>query len=515
MFFDAAAHYLMLYFSVMDSRGFFVPSQDGNVVIMTIYGLTGMTHIMMAAETTPCFINYFGRAMHLGRVAEWTSIVYYVVQISSKLNESCSEAESVQRGLIQLFSVLAGTFAMIITDPTLFCILIAASHVLFFDIFRDFAVPWGFSSPSKGGKEESYAHQQAQATAKIMAMANAVIFTLYTIVFWQGACHMISDEIEMTAYSVLDMLVKGTFTTLVIKARVATSVQTEHEQTVQVRQKLHNFVHYALHELRVPLNTMSMATEELKSCVQPTTPEAKAQRSAIDLLESMQVVVSGLLSDVCDFQSIAAGGLRLEEAPIFLPNLVGSVIDELQPIAKAKSLTVHQQWEGNLSSSAHIIGDRFKLEQVLRNLVENATKFSPDGNSIIVRTSEVDEATLKIDVVDHGVGISAEDQKRLFKPFSQIDPGKLQNGRGTGLGLYISREIVRAHKGTMSLDSKLGSGSTFSFTLPRTSGPEEIQKGAKEKQREVQGACVSYWCVDDSNVSERDRHDRPASSSIA
>jgi len=496
---DAGTHFILLRKTIIESRGFYQPSQDGNVVIMTTFGLTGLTHMLMASDNTPVYINYCGRGMHLARLSEWTAIVFFVVRISSKLDERYSEFDAMRAGMFQLLSVGCGTFAMVVDEPISFFVSMAISHVFFFDIFRDVYRHY-INIPLVAKETTSSARRQAMQRAMLMSWIIAVIFTGYTLVWWLGAFHLFPDEMEMSIYSILDMMIKGTFTSLVIKARVAASVQNEHELSEEVRKKLRTFVQYALHELRVPLNTMTLATDELKHS-QP----AKRQESAIKLLESMLGVVSRLLTDVLDFQRIAAGRLQLDEKEIDILALTKTIMDQLSRQAKAKSLVLERECK---LSKVHVRGDEFKLTQVFRNLLENACKFSPKGEKITVRIEREGNDMVRTSVVDHGVGISPENQKKLFKPFAQIDSGKLQGGGGTGLGLYISRAIVEAHCGEMTLVSEEGKGATFSFTLPYSAGPREaaIEEGAKaieegDEHQEEKG--LRILVVDDNKINRK------------
>eukprot|EP00471_Norrisiella_sphaerica_P008212 CAMPEP_0184505018 /NCGR_PEP_ID=MMETSP0113_2-20130426/52767_1 /TAXON_ID=91329 /ORGANISM="Norrisiella sphaerica, Strain BC52" /LENGTH=725 /DNA_ID=CAMNT_0026894685 /DNA_START=68 /DNA_END=2245 /DNA_ORIENTATION=- len=496
LFIEALFHFCMLIHSA-EPKGFLTPSQDGNVVILTIFGLTGLTHSMMATEYTPVFINYCGRAMHLGRLSEWSAIVFFVVRVSSKLDERYTEADSWRAGLFQLISVFTGSFAMVVDEKYTFYITMFLSHLFYFDIFRDvYRHQCNVVEIEKTTK--SVARRQAIYRALTMSHVIAVVFTAYTLVWWIGAFHWISDEAEMTTYSVLDLLIKGMFTSLVIKARVVSSVQNEYELKVALQGQLRAFVQYALHELRVPLNTMTLATDELKN-----SATAKEQKSSIGLLEHMLGVVSRLLSDVLDYQRIACGRLRLEKETLSTRALVRDVLQQISPIASRKSIKLVEKWE-TAAFDPYIVGDKFKLLQVLRNLMENATKFSPSGETITVKICDHASKVkmIRVCVSDKGVGISKEDQKRLFKPFAQISPGKLQKGGGTGLGLYISRTIVEAHDGEMILESEEGKGTTFSFTLHSLEAPIVPPEDAFPDDP-VDDSMLKILIVDDSKSNRK------------
>ena len=117
--------------------------------------------------------------------------------------------------------------------------------------------------------------------------------------------------------------------------------------------------------------------------------------------------------------------------------------------------------------------DVMRLERILHNLLENAVKYSPDGGYIRV-TAKMDSDHLVIGVSDQGVGISQQDQARLFAPFERLENSRIERVKGVGLGLLVCRRLVEAHGGRIWVESELGKGSTFFFTLP-LKGKEEAK----------------------------------------
>jgi signal transduction histidine kinase len=119
------------------------------------------------------------------------------------------------------------------------------------------------------------------------------------------------------------------------------------------------------------------------------------------------------------------------------------------------------------SAVSYIKGDQTKLRQVLQNLLSNAVKYSPRGGRVVVTASDKGDNALQVSVSDEGIGIPADQLDRLFQKFSRIDTAEAREIKGSGLGLWICREIVRAHGGEIWVESDHGKGSIFSFTLKK------------------------------------------------
>jgi signal transduction histidine kinase len=172
--------------------------------------------------------------------------------------------------------------------------------------------------------------------------------------------------------------------------------------------------------------------------------------------------LSKLVEDMLDVSRIAHGKLQLKATPTDLAELVRGVIDHFRDQLEANGvradLTVEREVRG--------IWDPYRLEQVVTNLLTNAIKYGA-GHSFEIRIG-ADERMARIVFRDHGIGISAEDQARLFRQFERAE--SVQGINGLGLGLYISRQIVEAHGGTIRVESIPGEGSAFTVEIPIDAG---------------------------------------------
>jgi signal transduction histidine kinase len=215
------------------------------------------------------------------------------------------------------------------------------------------------------------------------------------------------------------------------------------------------------HELRTPLNAILGYTELILDNVYGDTPEK--MRGVLQRIESNGRHLLGLINDVLDLSKIEAGQLVLALTDYSLKNVVQTVFSAVEPLASEKKLAFKVEVAPDMPTGH---GDERRLTQVLLNLVGNAIKFT-DAGEVVIKASQTD-ASFNIAVCDTGPGISAADQAKLFQEFQQADNSITRKKGGTGLGLAISKRIVEMHGGKIWLESTVGRGSTFLFTIPVT-----------------------------------------------
>jgi signal transduction histidine kinase len=222
------------------------------------------------------------------------------------------------------------------------------------------------------------------------------------------------------------------------------------------------------HELRTPLNAILGYTELVLDCIYGEIPDR--MRGVMERVQVNGRHLLGLINDVLDLAKIEAGQLTLEMAEYAMKDVVEGVLDAVEPLAGEKQITLRSEISPDLPAGW---GDERRLAQVLMNLIGNAIKFT-DAGEVSIRASTLDEALL-VAVRDTGSGISEVDQGRIFDEFQQADSSSIRRKGGTGLGLSIAKRIIEMHGGCIWVESALGEGSTFSFTLP-TSKAKKTQK---------------------------------------
>jgi two-component system phosphate regulon sensor histidine kinase PhoR len=220
------------------------------------------------------------------------------------------------------------------------------------------------------------------------------------------------------------------------------------------------FVANVSHELRTPLSLIKGFVETL---LDGANEDPDVSTRYLKTIQKHTDRLAFLIEDLLTISQLESGQLVLSSEPVSLSELAGRVIGDLQ----AKALEKQVRITNRLPPGLVIPADSDRLEQVLFNLLENAIKYGRSGGQVIIGGQEEDPKWVELWVRDDGPGIPPESQARIFERFYRVDRARSRERGGTGLGLAIVKHIVLAHGGQVWLDSELGRGTTFHFTLPR------------------------------------------------
>ncbi len=226
------------------------------------------------------------------------------------------------------------------------------------------------------------------------------------------------------------------------------------------------FLSTVSHELRTPLTSIKSFTEILLTY----DNDRETQKEFLNTINDESDRLTRLINDFLDISKIESGRLQWENTLVKVLDIIKSAVESAEPVAAKTKLTVTIESELDLPL---VLVDRDRLTQVITNLLDNAIKFTPEEGRITIkselmksRKSPTEPDMIKVSIIDTGIGIAPEDQGRVFEKFAQINSGLVAKPKGTGLGLTISREIVEHFGGTIWVESELGKGSTFAFTIP-------------------------------------------------
>lgn len=236
--------------------------------------------------------------------------------------------------------------------------------------------------------------------------------------------------------------------------------QTELSEALDKERQLNEikgrFVSMASHEFRTPLSTV-LSSASLISKYTTTDEQLKRERH-IDKIKNSVKHLNDLLEDFLSLGKLDEGKVGVNISTFPLNALIHETIDDFKGLLKEGQQLIIESGE-----EIEVESDRKMIKNILLNLLSNAIKFSAEGEKIIIRRSISDDSFI-IDIIDRGIGIANEDKKHLFSSFYRAS--NVQNIQGTGLGLHIVKRYVDLLKGSISLESELGSGTTVTFALP-------------------------------------------------
>ena len=271
-------------------------------------------------------------------------------------------------------------------------------------------------------------------------------------------------------------------------------LQAAQEELLEANRAKNDFLAHMSHEIRTPIHAVSgLADLLLLSGVLPSEPYAHAMG-----IKSAAQTLMYLVNDILDFSKIAAGRMPIIQAPFHTLALLDDLCTQARLRARGKPLTLHADIDPALPRA--LIGDELRLKQVLLNLLINAVKFTDKGKVTLSIHCRSSEKGVQVDyaVEDTGVGISQEDQRQLFEHFRQMVPARDRMQEGTGLGLAISRQLVRLMGGDITVESRLGQGSRFTFSLSHA--VEDDAPVARVEDKKSKRLLV---CSDDEDFAAR------------
>ena len=237
------------------------------------------------------------------------------------------------------------------------------------------------------------------------------------------------------------------------------------------------------HELRTPINALLGYTALLRERIYGDLTERQVE--ALSRMESSSGHLLELVNDILDLARIEAGRMPLHLEPVSLAALVASVVDSVEPMARAKGLRLIVEVPAELPA---LITDRTRVKQIVLNLLSNAVKFTREGSVRVTGRALPAEEAVELEVADTGIGIAAEALPGIFEDFRQVDQSSTREFGGTGLGLSIVRKLLGLLGGSIRAESAPDVGTTFTVTLPLRS--PDVPEGEESIRRAMRGHAV-------------------------
>jgi signal transduction histidine kinase/GGDEF domain-containing protein len=247
----------------------------------------------------------------------------------------------------------------------------------------------------------------------------------------------------------------------------AAQLEKANQELKRIDEMKSEFVSVASHELRTPLASIKNAVQLI---LQGKTGEINEnQKKFLSMAERNISRLTNILNNLLDLSRIESGKIDMKIEELDPRALIEFILSSLRPQAEGKSTQLKIEIQKELPV---VYGDREKVEQILTNLVGNAIKFTPEGGeiSISAKPSPRGENKLAISVRDSGIGVAEDQLEKIFEKFHQVEGSLHRSVSGTGLGLAITKGLVEAHHGEIWVESEIGKGSTFTFTLPISEG---------------------------------------------
>jgi len=241
--------------------------------------------------------------------------------------------------------------------------------------------------------------------------------------------------------------------------RMADQIEAAAKKQQELDQLRRDLIAWTSHDLRTPLTSIRVVVEALADSM---IDDPNMVQRYLHAIRSDVASLNRLIDDLFELAQLDAGGLTFDKVPVSLSDLVSDVLERMRTLAEQRRVRLDGQVDSRVDP---VTVDPQKIERVLTNLIGNALRHTPEGGRVTIDARR-DDGHVRVSVRDTGEGIADEDVPHVFERFYRGEKSRSRAGGGAGLGLAIAKGIVEAHGGTIEVNSRIGEGATFIFTLP-------------------------------------------------
>jgi len=414
--------------------------------------LMGVSHLVELAGVAPYIATFNGRYGSLIRNAEWITCLPllmcafgHVFKIKERVVLTGAGFQALASIALSVASISTSKVSMFICGVVCVLLLVPSLVVL-----------WTMSLQTDSSIEVTQVWE-----IRLYASACILVYIFYGGFYLTNALGVVTFEWERIVVVCFDLLWVLFLFAIVFGSQLkseagSTAAKVTDLEQANAAQKL--FLRFVFHEVRVPFHSLLLGLEHLAA-----QPELSGHQSLLTILMQSAEMMQRTINDVLLLSRLEDRKLQLEVAPFSVSEMTTAVLQTFEPLANEKKVILAFQVD---PSFPHLLlGDQHRISEILANLISNGLKFSKQGQVLDVFMNvlglSLDTCYFQMKVQDEGIGMTTEDQKLLFMPFSQIRPNQNQSGKGSGLGLSIVKHIVELHKGSITVSSEPGKGSTF------------------------------------------------------
>eukprot|EP00457_Paulinella_chromatophora_P000846 gb/GEZN01000846.1/.p1 GENE.gb/GEZN01000846.1/~~gb/GEZN01000846.1/.p1 ORF type:complete len:1090 (+),score=109.82 gb/GEZN01000846.1/:186-3455(+) len=524
--YSSLAFFVVVLHTLIDTIGTFLDVEQMKIknrlrfhlLFLLIVGIAFVSNVLLAFGYLAKLTSIYGQDLHVVRWAEWSILAGVMTYIADAMHVTPNQGEKGKKsrdfntmswaltyldyntmgwatlhGVLQTISVYFGVYSAVCVGPFCYWFNMVISFLFFWTVFWRLNIKrisyWNAVEAENLAAETDdelliilKRTQTRDALRAYILMATvAIMWSLIVVLFFLVTVGVITNWAQFALNATVDICAKMAYAQVILRLRESTSIPhmellNKIQATQESRAQVTRFLRYMCHEVRVPLNSLSLGLDDILMSIDEDEVDGDAQ--TIATMQSCVDVMTNVLNDALTLQKADLGLCEVSREPVDLVQLLQTQAKIFRLPASKKGCTLVVDVSPNLPKN--VLLDAKHVGTILRNFISNSCKFCfPNTEIRLVAslyqvkvftptspTTPVARDFLKLGVSNWGEGVTPEEQKLLFRPFSQVRAHELQGGGGTGLGLALTRTLAIAHGGKAICESIPNKTTTFYVQLP-------------------------------------------------